>query len=102
MPNGGFVLTFADITQRKLTEDALRDGERRIRLVTDAMPALISYVDAEERYRFVNEPYCRWLGQPEETIVGRRMRDVLPPEFYLRRESYIRRALAGESVTFEL
>ena len=102
MPGGGFVLTFADITQRKRIEQALRDGERRIRLITDAMPALISYVDAEERYRFINEPYCRWLGRSEESIVGRRMTDVLPPEFYQWRQSYVRRALNGEGVTFEV
>jgi two-component system, sensor histidine kinase len=102
MPDGGFVLTFDDITQRKRTEDALRDGERRIRLITDAMPALISYVDADERYRFINEPYCRWLGQPGESIIGRRMSEVLRPELYHRRQDYVRRALAGESVTFEV
>lgn len=102
MPDGGFVLTFADITHRKRIEDALRDGERRIRLITDAMPALISYVDAEERYRFINAPYCRWLGRSESEIIGRRMRDVLTPEFYSRRQSYVQRALAGEAVTFEV
>jgi PAS domain S-box-containing protein len=102
MPDGGFVLTFADITERKRTEEALRDGERRIRLITDAMPALISYVDAEERYRFINEPYCRWLGRSEADIIGRRMADVLPSEFYARRRPYVSRALAGESVTFEI
>lgn len=102
MPDGGFVLTFDDITRRKRIEEALRDGERRIRLITDAMPALISYVDADERYRFVNEPYSRWLGQPEEKIVGHRMREVLTPEFYNRRRHYIQRALAGDTVTFEV
>jgi PAS domain S-box-containing protein len=102
MPDGGFVLTFDDITQRKRIEDALRDGERRIRLITDAMPALISYVDADERYKFINEPYRRWLDHREEEIIGRRMSDVLTREFYDRRESYVRRALSGESVTFEV
>jgi PAS domain S-box-containing protein len=102
MPDGGFVLTFDDITQRKRIEDALRDGERRIRLITDAMPALISYVDADERYKFINEPYRRWLGQAEHEIIGRRMSEVLTREFYDRRESYVRRALSGENVTFEV
>lgn len=102
MPNGGFVLTFDDITRRKRIEEALRDGERRIRLITDAMPALISYVDADERYQFVNEPYSRWIGQPEPKIVGHRMSEVLTPEFYGRRRRYVQRALSGETVTFEV
>jgi PAS domain S-box-containing protein len=102
MPDGGFVLTFTDISQRKRNEEALRDGERRIRLVTDAMPALIAYVDAEERYQFVNEPYRQWAARTDGDILGRRMHAVLAPEFYDRCRAYVRRALKGEGVAFEI
>ncbi|TWB20421.1 signal transduction histidine kinase [Nitrospirillum amazonense] len=102
MPDGGFVLTFTDITERKRNEEALRDSERRIRLVTDAMPALIAYADADERYQFVNAPYRQWLRRPETAILGRRMRHVLAPAFYERSRAYIRRALAGQTVSFEV
>lgn len=102
MPGGGFILLFTDITRRKQTEEALRDGERRIRLVTDAMPALIAYADAEERYQFVNEPYRRWLGLPVSRIVGRPMGEVLSPELYARRKEFVNRALCGQVVNFEV
>ena len=102
MPDGGFVLTFTDITRRKRTEEALRDGERRIRLITDAMPALIAYVDAEERYQFVNEPYRQWLDRPVAEILGRKMGDLVTPELYDRRKDFVDRALAGEMVDFEV
>jgi PAS domain S-box-containing protein len=102
MPDGGFVLTFTDITRRKAAEEALRDGERRIRLVTDAMPALIAYVDAEERYQFVNEPYRRWLDRPVAEIIGRPMGDLLTAELYDRRKDFVDRALAGERADFEV
>jgi len=102
MPDGGFVLTFTDITRRKRTEEALRDGERRIRLITDAMPALIAYVDAEERYQFVNEPYRQWLDRPVEAIIGRKMGDLQTPELYDRRKDFVDRALAGEVIDFEV
>jgi PAS domain S-box-containing protein len=102
MPEGGFVLTFTDITRRKRTEEALRDGERRIRLITDAMPALIAYVDAEERYQFVNEPYRQWLDRPVAAILGRKMGDLLTAELYDRRKDFVDRALAGEMVEFEV
>ncbi|MEA1648838.1 NahK/ErcS family hybrid sensor histidine kinase/response regulator [Nitrospirillum sp. BR 11164] len=102
MPDGGFVLTFTDITERKRNEEALRDSERRIRLVTDAMPALIAYADADERYQFVNAPYRQWLRRPETAILGRRMRNVLAPAFYERSRAYIRQALAGQTVSFEV
>ncbi len=102
MPGGGFILLFTDITRRKQTEEALRDGERRIRLVTDAMPALIAYADADERYQFVNEPYRRWLGLPVDEIVGRPMGEVLSPELYARRKEFVNQALAGQVTNFEV
>jgi two-component system, sensor histidine kinase len=102
MPGGGFILLFTDITRRKQAEEALRDGERRIRLVTDAMPALIAYADAGEHYQFVNEPYRQWLGLPADQIVGRAMGEVLSSELYARRKAFVKRALAGHVVSFEV
>ncbi|WP_035692616.1 hybrid sensor histidine kinase/response regulator [Azospirillum halopraeferens] len=102
MPDGGFVLTFTDITGRKRSEEALRDGERRIRVITDAVPALIAYVDADQRYRFVNRAYEDWFRRPREEIDDRPMAEVLSAGEYALRRPYVLRALAGESVTFEM
>ena len=63
--NAGKPLAFAtvsqDVTERKRAAEDLRASEQRVRerenqlrVVTDATPALISYVDSQERYRFVN------------------------------------------------
>ena len=101
MPEGGFILTFADVTAQRRSDEALRDGERRIRTITDAMPALISYVDVEERYQFVNKAYAGLVSRPVEAIVGRHMAEVLAPELYARREAFVERALKGEHVEFE-
>lgn len=102
MPGGGFVSTYTDITARKRSEEALRDSERRLRLITDAMPALIAYVDSERRYRFTNKGYEDWFGRPRAEINGRPMEDALGPTLYAIREPFVNRALAGEPVTYEM
>lgn len=102
MPDGGFVSTYTDITARKRSEEALRDSERRLRLITDAMPALIAYVDAERRYRFTNKGYEDWFGRSRDEINGRSMEEALGPDLFDLREPYVRRALAGEPVAFEM
>ena len=58
-------------------QTTLRESEERLRCLTDAAPALISYVDAAGHYRFVNRQYEVWFGHRREEIVGRHMREAL-------------------------
>lgn len=69
--------------------------------MADAVPILISYVDREERYRFVNRAYERWFGVDRSEIEGKTLLEVLGEAAYGRLRPHVRRALAGESVTFE-
>jgi PAS domain S-box-containing protein len=101
MPDGGFILTFADVTAQRRSDEALRDGERRIRTITDALPALISYVDSDQRYQFVNKAYGEWLERPVGRIIGCRMVEVMAPEIYERHKGFVEHALSGELAEFE-
>ena len=86
---------------RKRAEEALRRSEDQLRLITDAVPALISYVDAECRYQFVNQAYCRWFGLPPEQLQGRPVREVLGEAVWEVVWPYVQRALAGEEISYE-
>ncbi len=45
MPDGGFVISYAEITERRMVEEALHDSEERIRLFANAMPTMMCYMD---------------------------------------------------------
>lgn len=102
MPNGGFAMTYTDISERKAAEQALRDSEAKMRLITDALPALIAYVDNQQVYRFTNQGYEDWFGIPRSEINGRPMREVLGPRLFDGRRHYVERALEGRASVFEL
>ena len=102
MPNGGFVMSYTDISERKQAEQALRDSEAKMRLITDAMPALIAYVDNQQIYRFTNKGYESWFGVPQSEINGRSMREVLGPRLFDGRKHYVEHALSGQPSVFEL
>ncbi|MDP6342946.1 MAG: PAS domain S-box protein [Alphaproteobacteria bacterium] len=74
----------ADITDRRRAEQALaaseetlRQRERQLRLITDAVPASITYLDASLHYRFVNRVAEQWYARPAAEIVGKHAREVL-------------------------
>lgn len=90
-----------DITTRKEAEEKLRLSDNQLRLVTNAMPALISYVDKNETYRFVNQRYDDWFGVPVEEVIGKGPRDVFGPEAYKILKPNIDKALSGQQCMFE-
>jgi signal transduction histidine kinase len=69
--------------------------------IVDNLPVLVSYVDAEERYRFNNLAYQRFFQRDVTEIEGVSMRELLGDAAYQDVRPYIKRVLAGEAVTFE-
>ena len=82
-------------------EAALRESEERLRLVANNVPALISYVDREQRYRFSNRTYDDWFGIEHQGMEGRTVAEVFGEEAYGRMRQNLERCLAGEEVEFE-
>jgi PAS domain S-box-containing protein len=91
-----------DITERKLAEREAVASEERLRAITDALPVLISYIDSDQVFRFVNKTYEIWFERPRSEIVGRRVDEVMPADMYAARLANLERALAGEEVSYEV
>jgi PAS domain S-box-containing protein len=91
----------SDITERKAAEAELQASVRQLAVITDAVPALVSYIDAEERYRFVNRGYEEWFGRPRDQIRGSTVAETLGPRAYAVARGPLRAALGGERVRFE-
>ncbi|HYR37061.1 MAG TPA: diguanylate cyclase, partial [Burkholderiales bacterium] len=83
-------------------EAALRESEERLRLIANNVPALISYVDRDQRYRYSNRTYDDWFGIPYESMQGRTVAEVFGDEAYGRMRPEIERVLGGVNVQFEL
>lgn len=77
-------------------------NNRRLQLLADAIPGLVSYIDSRMRYRFVNRTYGEWFGIEPQTLVGKAPRDIADEDAAGRFEHYLRRGLAGEVVTYEI
>lgn len=79
----------------------LEQSEARMVLITDALPALIAYVDTDMCYRFNNYHYEEWFGLSREQIQGRHVREVIGEHAYEQSAPQLWQALAGKRVERE-
>jgi diguanylate cyclase (GGDEF)-like protein/PAS domain S-box-containing protein len=68
--------------------------------ITDAVPALVSYVGKDERYRYCNKEYRDMFGVDPDSLVGQKIDEVVEPEIYDVVKPQIDRALGGAEVAF--
>ena len=83
------------------SENLRRESESRIRAITDSMPGLISYIDREYRYQFVNRAYTEWFGLKAEDIIRKPLWEVLGSDAFDNLKRHIDAALAGKTEVFE-
>lgn len=90
-----------NLSERKQVEAALRQQEDQLRLITNAVPVQISYVDNEQCYRFNNKGYEDWYEIPASEIYGKHIREIVGESVYQSILPYIETVLSGEQVTYE-
>lgn len=89
----------ADALQERAT--ALHDSRERLRQITDNIPAMISYLDTDQRFRFANRLYLDWLGMDPADLLGRSLREFYGEESFIGFRQHTEEALAGQRVTYE-
>lgn len=62
-----------------LQAEAVEKSERQLRLVTDALPVLIVYLDRSGKVRFANRLAETWFGLSMDKITGHHVNDLFGP-----------------------
>jgi PAS domain S-box-containing protein len=86
---------------RQRAERALRDSEEQIRLMTDNIPVLISYIDQNKTFGFVNKTTEAWYARPASELVGASLRKLIGKAGFTKMKARIDTAMTGETVRFE-
>src|SRR5690242_5865651 len=97
----GILINARDITERRQAEQALWRSEQQLRLITDSLPVLISYVSRDHRYLFSNLHHEQWFNQSRQQLTGARVEEVMGESAYRSFHEGIEMALGGRAVTYE-
>jgi len=71
MEDGRLIMFGHDITERKKTEEALKESEKRLRQIIDLVPHFIFAKDAKGKFILANEAVARVYGCTVEDLIGK-------------------------------
>jgi PAS domain S-box-containing protein len=72
-------------------------GDEKLGVLLDAVPAMVAYVDRDQRFLAINAAFRAMYGD----VIGKTIREIVPA-FYDRLRDYLTRALRGERVTHDM
>jgi PAS domain S-box-containing protein len=98
----GLVFIFRDITEKRQAEQALLERQALLDTILQNTPALICVIDLEGRYVHVNRRFEELVQRSAAEIIGRRPRDLFPPELAAGYEENHQRVIReGRACEFE-
>ena len=115
----GVVLVFRDETAARQAQRTIRDhnvlleqrvrertaqlheSEEHLRSVTSNVPALIAYVDARQRYVYVNRQYQERFAPGRTDIAGCTVREILGEQRYAIAAPLIEQVLRGQPQSYD-
>jgi len=87
---------FRDITERKRSEEALRDNEERLRVIFETSPSAIFLVDPAGRVLMANNRTSELFGYPREELIGKPYPELVSPEQRDIGQNLMRALMSGE------
>jgi PAS domain S-box-containing protein len=89
----GIVVTFVDISERRRAEEALRDGEARLRAVIDGVADAIVTIDETGVIQTVNKSVDTMFGYTAEELIGASVSMLMPEPHHSQHDNYIQNYL---------
>jgi diguanylate cyclase (GGDEF)-like protein/PAS domain S-box-containing protein len=97
--HGVFAMTF-DVTDDVNVRKALTEQEKRLRDVTDNIPALVAYFDREENCLYGNSRARRMAGLGDGALDGVTLQSAVGEAVYAQHKPHLPVVLAGKPVHF--
>jgi PAS domain S-box-containing protein len=91
-----------DITERRLTEDYMRESEERWRALFEHAGVGIAQLSLNEQFLRVNSRLCETLGYSSKTMLRRRCQDFVHPDDLSVTQGQLNELLVGKYPSFSM
>lgn len=104
--DAGEVIRFSgiaqDVTEQVTSRQLLQEREAYLQLLENTVPAMIFYLDAQERYLSYNETFMRWFGVDKTQALGKTVREFIGEVAYQAVLPHLTIAYSGQQTQYEL
>ena len=90
-----------DLTHRERAEKALREKENELEQIITQTPFMLTRCTRDLCYRYVSHAYAKMLKSAPDELAGKPIVEIVGEEGMETLHPYIKRVLAGETVTYE-
>jgi len=91
-----------DITAEKEKEEKLLASEAHLQLLRDTVPAMIFYLDSEQRYVTYNTVFREWFSIEGSEAAGKTVREFLGEAAYEKALPHLKSAYGGKQEKYEM
>lgn len=89
-------------SRHKVAEEALKKSEQHLEILRNAVPAMIFYLDKEERYQTYNDTFCKWFNVDKTEAIGKTVREFIGEAAYSVVSPHLQKAYDGEVEQYEI
>ena len=88
-------------SKQKIIYNAFFESQQALKLITDNLPSLVSYISTNSKYLFANKTYAKWFNIEPNKIYGKHVSEILGEKVYDDVLPFLKKAFSGQITSFE-
>ncbi|GAB4043781.1 PAS domain-containing sensor histidine kinase [Spirosoma litoris] len=98
----GVTVVANEITEQVLARKKVEESRTHLELLSNTVPAMIFYLDDQQRYQYYNDTFRQWFGVNPTEAIGKTVREFIGEAAYQNVLPHLAIAYGGQQERYEL